>query len=81
MELRILEICKQKGITQKMLSQKTGLTETGISKALSGNPRLDTLNKIADALGVKITDLFANGDNKTSLVCPHCGKEINIIIE
>ncbi|MCZ2590827.1 helix-turn-helix transcriptional regulator [Bacteroides fragilis] len=58
MKLRILDICKQAGITQKELAERIGLSAVGLSKAINGNPTKDTLEKIASALNVRITELF-----------------------
>lgn len=58
MKLRILDICKQAGITQKELAERIGLSAVGLSKAINGNPTKDTLEKIASALNVRITQLF-----------------------
>lgn len=58
MKLRVSEICTEKGITQKELARKIGMTEVGLSKAIYGNTTLNTLVKIAEALEVPITDLF-----------------------
>jgi transcriptional regulator with XRE-family HTH domain len=69
MSLRILEICKQKGITQKELAAKIGMSAVGLSKAINGNPTIQTVNKIADALGVNVWDLFVQNDY---LKCPKC---------
>ena len=63
MKLRILEICKQAGITQKELAERIGLSAVGLSKAINGNPTKDTLEKIASALNVKITELFEEPTN------------------
>lgn len=64
MKLRILEICKQAGITQKELAERIGLSAVGLSKAINGNPTKDTLEKIASALNVPITELFNAGTNE-----------------
>ncbi len=57
--MRIKEIMKQKGYTQKMLAQKIGITEVGMMKILKNdNPRMDTMRKLADALGVEIWEFF-----------------------
>ena len=50
---------KQK-ISQLELALKTGLTTRTVSRIECGtiDPKLSTLIKIADALGVKITDLL-----------------------
>ena len=63
MKLRILDICKQVGITQKELAERMGLSAVGLSKAINGNPTKDTLEKIASALNVKITELFEEPTN------------------
>ena len=63
MKLRILGICKQAGITQKELAERIGLSAVGLSKAINGNPTKDTLEKIASALNVRITELFEEPTN------------------
>lgn len=63
MKLRILEICKQAGITQKELAERIGLSAVGLSKAINGNPTKETLEKIASALNVRITELFEEPTN------------------
>ena len=63
MKLRILDICKQAGITQKELAERLGLSAVGLSKAINGNPTKDTLEKIANALNVRITELFEEPTN------------------
>ena len=63
MKLRILEICKQAGITQKELAERIGLSAVGLSKAINGNPTKDTLEKIASALNVRKTELFEEPTN------------------
>ena len=55
---RILELCKEAGINQTELAEKIGLSRVGLSKAINGNPTIGTLEKIADALGVPVTELF-----------------------
>ena len=74
MKLRILELCKNKGITQKALAEQIGLSAVGLSKAINGNPTLSTLEKIANALGVDIVELFeAKREGFTALI-DHGGK-------
>ena len=56
---RVKEICTIKGITQKEVALKIGVTAISINKSLSGNsPSVGTLRKIADALGVELAQLF-----------------------
>lgn len=49
---------------------------------VNGNPTVETLNKIADAIGCPVTELFGQ-PNKDALTinCPHCGKSINIKVD
>lgn len=57
--LRIKEILKNKNITQEELAKNIGVTRSSFIKTINGNPTLDTLKKIADALGVTVPELFA----------------------
>ena len=43
----------------KELANKIGITDVGLRQSLNGNPTIGTLEKIADALEVPITELFA----------------------
>ena len=49
MELRVKEICKEKGILFKDLAEKLGVTDVGLRKQVQGNPTIGTLEKIAEA--------------------------------
>lgn len=56
---RIKHFREKRGLTQKELGEKCGIDAANIRKYESGkqNPKLATLNKIADALGVTALDL------------------------
>lgn len=58
-DFRIAEILKHKGMTQTDLAEKIGISRVGLSKAINGNTTITTLKKIAAALGVEVTELFA----------------------
>lgn len=64
---RIKHIRKQSGITQKQLAEKLGMTQAAIVQFESekSNPKIDTLQKIADALNVSITDFLDDGESIT----------------
>lgn len=78
MELRIKEIIKEKGYTIKSLSEKMNINRVNLSNMINGNPTVETLEKIADALNVPITELFSKG---VSVTCPHCGGIVPIKVE
>lgn len=60
-ELRIKEVCKEKGITLEDLAKRLGILRTSLSQALSRNSfSTDRLNDIATALGVPMWQLFAS---------------------
>lgn len=82
MNLRVKEICKEKGTTIQELADSMDMKRESLSRAINGNPTLETLYRIADALNVPITELFEPSKNDTaSLVCPHCGKAIKVKID
>lgn len=58
MELRIKEIIKEKGLTISSLAEKMDINRVNLSNMINGNPTLETLEKIANALDVPITELF-----------------------
>lgn len=56
---RIKDICQEKGMTQKDLAEKLGITDISLNKTLRGEyPQLQSLEKIANVLNVPITELF-----------------------
>ena len=69
-KLRVKEILKKQGVSQKELSDRLGITEVGLSKSLSekGNPTKDTLEKIAEALNVEIWELFVESTGKSEFM-------------
>ncbi len=79
MEFRVKELTKAAGMTLEGLANSLGYTRQNLTKTLSNNPTIGTLEKIADALGVEVVELFAS--NKANAVCPHCGKELHIEIK
>lgn len=83
MELRIKEILKERNITQQQLADMLGITRSAITQQLSGKPSLATLERIAEALGVEMWELFASKEdvmkqNKNTIPCPYCGKDIDV---
>lgn len=56
----IRETRKAKGLTQKELGEKLGISESAVSKYESGkeNPTAELIQKVADALGVSLEIRF-----------------------
>ena len=52
----MIDARKSAGLTQKQLSEKTGITQADISKLESGNanPSLRTLQRLASGMGMKV---------------------------
>jgi len=78
MDLRIKEICNNKNITMKQLADNLGIAATSLSRSLNNNPTLETLEKIANALNVPISSLFADSV-QNSLNCPECGVKLKLV--
>lgn len=88
MSIRLKEILSEKGITQKELAERLGISTVGMSKIATGdNPSLSSLQKIADAIGVPVWELLVSRDEicatspSGTAVCPHCGHPLTIKIE
>ncbi|ASV77951.1 helix-turn-helix transcriptional regulator [Elizabethkingia anophelis] len=66
--LRLKELLNEKGIQNKDLADKIGVTPTTISNITQGNnfPKPETLLKIAEALDIDIRELFVSTKKKES---------------
>lgn len=62
MELRVKEICKDKGILMEELANKLGIARVNLTKTINGNPTIGTLERIAEALEVDFMELFAKNE-------------------
>ena len=84
MKLRIKDVIKEKKLTVVAVAEAIGITQPNMSNIVNGKstPSLETLEKIAAALGVNITELFDQPrSNEAGITCPHCGKSITIKAE
>ena len=54
----VKRICKERGKQLKDLASDMGIDPASLTRALNGNARLDTIEKIATALGVSMKSLF-----------------------
>ena len=63
-ESSVKEICRGKGLKMADLAQKVGMSQSNLMTALRRNPKLSTLQDIADALGVGVAEIV---DRKTQV--------------
>lgn len=77
MPLRIKELIKSKGMTIEEAADKIGISRSGLNQHIAGNPSVETLERIASALEVPVTDLFEQ-PAKDLVNCPYCGNKIKI---
>lgn len=79
MELRIKEILKEKKITAISLAEAVGMAQPSMSNIVNGKvmPSVETLEKVANALGVPFTDLFEHPQQNV-ITCPKCGTRLEV---
>lgn len=59
----VRRICKEQKLQLKELADKMGVDPSALNRALKGNARYDTIEKIANALDVSIKSLFEPTDD------------------
>lgn len=66
--MRFKEILNKYGVTQQDLAERMGMNRVSVSRLLSekNDLRISTIEKIANAIGCHIADLFAGAKEKTS---------------
>jgi transcriptional regulator with XRE-family HTH domain len=83
----VKKICKERGITQKELAAKLNIQTISLHNTLRGQyPQLQTLERIAAALEVHITDLFEQPHAPVeypthTIKCPHCDRKIHLQVK
>lgn len=82
MGLIIKQVLEGKGVSVIELAQRLGVTRGACYSYINGNPTVDCLQKIADALNVNIRDLFESDEKNEPLKVEHIikigGKEYSI---
>lgn len=59
----VKRLCKEQSKQLKDLATSMGIDPASLNRAMYGNARLDTIEKIANALGVSIKSLFEQTDD------------------
>ncbi|MBQ8520017.1 MAG: helix-turn-helix transcriptional regulator [Bacteroides sp.] len=85
MKLRIKELMEEKGVTSVSMATSIGIHKVSFSNIINGkiNPSAETLEKIAEALGVEMWELFASKEeivnqDKNTITCPKCGAKFEL---
>lgn len=78
--LRIKEVIKTNGLTVEQVAKRMGILPSALSQSINGNPTVDKLEKIANAIGCSTSELL-EAPREGSITCPHCGKQITIKAE
>ena len=78
MELRIKELIKEKGTTIQNIADLIGVNRVTLSNSINGNPTLETLEKIANALDVPVTELFDKSSDEV-VGAVRIGKDTHVI--
>ena len=71
----VRRICKEQNKQMKDLAADMGIDPASLTRALNGNARLDTVQKIATALGVSMKTLFEPLDDVEGYI--RIGERIN----
>lgn len=66
---RLRQLREAKGLSQNAIQQKTGLFRNCISRVENGhtNPSLPVLERLADAMKVRLPELFEGGSGKSEV--------------
>lgn len=66
-------ILKEKKLTKTDIARRMELSRESLYRILSGNPTLDNIVKLANALEIPISELFATGMGELSGYIEHRG--------
>lgn len=90
MQNRIKERIKELNIKQTELAEKLGITTVGLNQLINSAKKIETYERIAEAMGVPaynllLTDdelmaLRSNADRPTDeFKCPKCGASLKVV--
>ena len=71
------KIIKEREFTIEQVANTMGITRVTLSQTLSRNPTVDTLQRIANVIGCKAGDFFADELGYT-ITCPDCGCKLEL---
>lgn len=76
----VKSIIKKKGYTIEQVAEKIGVTRVTLTQNLSRNPTMNTLQRVADAIGCKVGEFFIDEieEDKHTITCPKCGAKFDL---
>lgn len=76
----VKSIIKKKGYTIEQVAEKIGVTRVTLTQNLSRNPTMNTLQRVADAIGCKVGEFFIDEieEDKHTITCPECGAKFDL---
>ena len=74
-KIDILRTMRAHGLMAKDVAERLSITTVAMSQQMTGNPRLETLRKIADTIGCNIRDFFYIVDENGNDIEPLEGQE------
>jgi len=94
--MNIMKVIKEHGLTQAQVAHAMGMHPKTLSSTIAPDRNLtvNSLRKIANAIGCDIADFFADevkqpdtehkpamvDASKPSVQCPHCGHEVRFCV-
>lgn len=80
-ELDIKAAAKARGVTMNELAARLNITRQSLYAVIIGNPKIDTLQAVAAAIGCDVVDLFTNTPNSGECRCPVCGAALRLTVK
>lgn len=80
----IKKAIKESGFTISKVAERLGIAQPSLTAQLiNGTMSISRAKEIADIIGVSLSELVADENEQqcASIVCPHCGKPIEISVK
>lgn len=77
--MRIKEVIKEKGLTVGAVATRMGVAPQALSRVINGNPTVEMVERVAEAIGVSPAELFEKPSDG-GFTCPNCGSTFHVDI-
>jgi transcriptional regulator with XRE-family HTH domain len=79
----VKSVIRKKGYTFEQVAEKMGITRITLTQNLGRNPTVNTLQRVADAIGCKVGDFFvdevSDEEGSNTIICPKCGAKFGLV--